>query len=338
MRKINNLVPPALALYLLSPIVGELLSGSAPPAEFFTPFGFTIMVLLYGGGAVTVRELKVRWRKGMGSLLLLGAAYGVLEEGLMVASFQNPHWQDIGILGVFGRWLGINWVWAVELTAYHAIVSITVPIMLVELAYPKRKNEPWLRGTWLKIVPLLLITDVVIGLFIFAMFTGFWPPIPQYIFLVCVTLILIFLAFRLPSEFARKGTHSMRKPRYYIFSTTLIAIICGAIFWILPNSLEFSFAPLLVVFLGLLVILGFISHLMSFNWIEASPLHTFAITVGVLVPFILFSFLQEFDKTRTDNTTGMAIVGLSFMFFLILLGRRLKKNLVEKELIPELHV
>ena len=141
MQKTNNLIPPALALYLLSPIVGELLSGSAPPAEFFTPFGFTIMVLLYGGGAVTVRELKFRWRKGMGSLLLLGAAYGVLEEGLMVASFQNPHWQDIGILGVFGRWLGINWVWAVELTAYHSIVSIAVPIMLVELAYQKEKTN-----------------------------------------------------------------------------------------------------------------------------------------------------------------------------------------------------
>jgi hypothetical protein len=51
-------------------MVGELLSGSAPPAEFFTPFGFTVMTLLYGGGALTARELKVRWGKGMGSLLL----------------------------------------------------------------------------------------------------------------------------------------------------------------------------------------------------------------------------------------------------------------------------
>ena len=40
-------VPPALSLFLLSPIMGELLSGSAPPAEFSTPFGFTVMTLLY---------------------------------------------------------------------------------------------------------------------------------------------------------------------------------------------------------------------------------------------------------------------------------------------------
>ena len=31
-------VPPWLALLLLAPAMGELLSGSAPPAEFFQPF------------------------------------------------------------------------------------------------------------------------------------------------------------------------------------------------------------------------------------------------------------------------------------------------------------
>jgi hypothetical protein len=161
-------IPPAIALFLLSPVVGELLSGSAPPAEFFTPFGFTIMTLLYGGGALVARELKVRWGKGMGSLLLLGAAYGILEEGVMVASFFSPYWPDLGVLGVFGRWMDVNWVWAVELTAYHAFVSITVPVILVELAYPDVKAEPWLRGTWRRVVPLLLAGDVVFGFLLFS--------------------------------------------------------------------------------------------------------------------------------------------------------------------------
>jgi len=41
------LFPPALALFLLAPAIGELLSGSAPPAEFFTPFGLLMIVCLY---------------------------------------------------------------------------------------------------------------------------------------------------------------------------------------------------------------------------------------------------------------------------------------------------
>lgn len=100
----------AITLLFLSPITAELLSGSAPPVEFFNPFGLMTLVVLYGCGAIILRELKIRWRKGYGVLLVLGAAYGIIEEGLMVKSFFYPYWMDIGILGVYGRWLGVNWV------------------------------------------------------------------------------------------------------------------------------------------------------------------------------------------------------------------------------------
>jgi len=45
-------------------------------------------------------------------LFVLGAAYGVLEEGLMVKSFFDPNWMDLGVLGSYGLWMGVNWVWA----------------------------------------------------------------------------------------------------------------------------------------------------------------------------------------------------------------------------------
>ena len=40
-------VPPALVLFLLSPVIGELLSGSSPPAEFFSIFSFLMVIPLY---------------------------------------------------------------------------------------------------------------------------------------------------------------------------------------------------------------------------------------------------------------------------------------------------
>lgn len=317
-------IPPALALYLLSPVVGDLLSGSAPPAEFFTLFGFTIMVLLYGGGAVVCRELKVRWRKGMASLLLLGVAYAILEDGLMVASFQNPHWQDLGVLGVFGRWLGINWVWAIELSAYHSIVSITVPVMLVELAYPNRKGTPWLSGRWFKIILGLFLADVIIGIFLFSMFNGFWPPLPQYLSMIILTAVFVYVSHILPSDYARRGTRSMRKPRYYLVLTVLVSFSCGFIFWILPNNLEFIFAPVAVIILGLIVVLGYIRYLLSFDWTSAKPLHRFALAAGALVPLVIFSYIQEVDKSRVDDTRGMALVGTIFLIGLLAMYKRLR--------------
>ena len=102
-----------------------------------------MIISLYGSGAVVVRELRTRWHKGVGSMLLLGAAYGVLEEGLMVTSWFSPYWADLGPMAVYGRLLGVNWVWAEMLTIYHAVFSITIPILLVELAYPQRCGESW---------------------------------------------------------------------------------------------------------------------------------------------------------------------------------------------------
>jgi hypothetical protein len=313
-------------LFLLSPAIGELLSGSSPPREFFAPFGFTVMALLYGGGALTARELKVRWEKGMGSLLLLGAAYGVVEEGLMVASFQNPGWPDLGVLGVFGRWLGVNWVWAAELTAYHAIVSIAVPVMLVELAYPERRAEAWLRGRWLKVVPGLLVSDVVFGLFLFSAFTGFRPPVPQYAFMALLAAAFALMARRLPRDWAWRGTRPMRGPSFYWFVAFLGALACGAIFWVLPNVLAFLGAPALVMLLGALTVLGVIYFIRGYAWKMATPLHRFALAAGTLAPFVLFAFVQELDRSRRDDTTGMALVGLVAIIGLASLRRSLKKR------------
>ena len=99
------------------------------------------MASLYGSGAIVIRELKLCWKKDFKALLLLGAAYGILEEGLLVKSFFDPKWMDLGILGSFGRWAEVNWVWAEMLTVYHAVFSITIPIVLVELAYAERREE-----------------------------------------------------------------------------------------------------------------------------------------------------------------------------------------------------
>jgi hypothetical protein len=126
-------ISPALVLYFLSPVIGELLSGSAPPVEFFNPFGLIILPALYGSGALLVRELALHWKKRWPTILVLGLAYGIVEEGLMVKSFFDPNWVDLGQLGVYGRWAGVNWVWTISLMIYHAVVSIAIPILLVEL-------------------------------------------------------------------------------------------------------------------------------------------------------------------------------------------------------------
>lgn len=115
---------------------------------------------LYGTGALLSREAWVRWGGGPYTLLLLGAAYGIVEEGVMTRSFFCPTWPDLGILAEYGRWIGVNWVWAIQLTIFHAVFSISIPIILVELTFSDLKGRPWL-GSKGVIISLLVLSSVI---------------------------------------------------------------------------------------------------------------------------------------------------------------------------------
>jgi hypothetical protein len=137
-------------LFLLAPTIGELLSGSSPPGEFFKPVPLLLMAFLYGGGALLARELLRAWRKGWPTLLTLGIAYAIIEEGLCCKSFFDPNWPNVGIPGCYGRWLGVNWVRTTHLALYHTVFNILIPITLVEFLFPATRDVTWLgpRMSW----------------------------------------------------------------------------------------------------------------------------------------------------------------------------------------------
>ncbi len=313
-------LPPAVSLFLLSPAIGELLSGSAPPTEFFNPFGFAVLASLYGSGALIVRELKFRWRKGVGSVLLLGAAYGVLEEGLMVCSFFNPDWPDLGHFALYGRWLDVNWVWAVMLTIYHAVYSITVPIALVELAYSQRRHQSWVNNRVFKAVLVLLAGVVIFGFVLFASVSGYWPPVPQYLTTVLVMSLFCVAAYKLPAEWGRCGKKPLSTPyrTWAIAASGTFAFFFG--FWLTPMVIPLW--PFGMLF-GPALILVYVKALKSYEWKESSEKHRFALLSGALTFFIVFAPLQELDRTRTDNPVGMSIVGLAFLAGMVLLARHI---------------
>lgn len=312
-------IPPALALFLLSPAVAELLSGSAPPVEFFNPLGFLLLASLYGSGAILMRELTLRWRKGYVSLLLLGAAYGVIEEGLMVKSFFDPDWPDLGMLGVFGRWMGVNWVWAEMLIIYHAVFSIVIPVLLVELAYPSQRKKPWVGSRTLGGLAVLLAGVVFLGYF---GLTPYYPPLPQYFSAVILVVLFVFLAWKVPSEGRRERFAKPHGPVYFWVAGFLGTIGFFLIFWTLP----FLLSPPVVMLLGALLVFAFVKFLKRFKLNGFNDLRQFALVSGGLAFFIFIAPLQELDKTRTDNPRGMGLVGLAFLIGLLLLGWQIRRR------------
>lgn len=316
----KNLLP-VVVLFLLAPVLGELLSSSAPPAEFFNPFGFIILVILYGGGAVLARELIIRWQKGWISLLLLGAAYGIIEEGLMVKSFFDPNWVDIGILGSYGRWVGVNWVWSLELTIYHAVISISIPVLLAELIFIGKRNESWVGQRGFIILFILFVADVAFGYFVL---TTYRPGAVQYWLTVVVVVTLILLAWRLPQQPFTPKTTALRKPSRFWLVGFLGTIAFFLMFSVLPHTVLHPFITMLIG-IGLVVLVIWLVMRMSGNGAVLAEMHRLALGAGALSLFIILTPIHEFVANRTDNPTGMTLVGLATLVFLLWLWRRVKR-------------
>ena len=315
-------VAPAILLFFLSPAVAELLSASAPPSEFFQPVGFVIITCLYGSGALLVRELTTRWHKGWPTLFTLGAAYGIIEEGLMVKSFFDPNWMDIGILGSYGRWLGVNWVWSLELTIYHSVVSLAVPIVIVGLIFPERRQQAWLGGSGLIICSALLAADVIFG---FLFMTPYRPPAVPYIFAIIAVAGLVLLSWRLPQHPFRPITVNPRRPLWFWVVGFMSMVLFFVVFGGLPNT-AIPAAATMLIGLALVALAAWLIMKMSGNGHSWTGRHQVALVSGILSFFILLSPIREFGSQSTDNPTGMTIVGLVTLILLVLLWWRVHRR------------
>jgi hypothetical protein len=323
---------PALVLLFLAPALGELLSSSMPPAEFFRPFVLFVIVL-YGGGAILVREVTFRRGKGWPTLLLLGAAYGVLEEGLMCKSFFDPNWPDLGPLGTYGRWAGVNWVWSLGLTVYHAVFSIAIPIVLVGLIFPRRRGQPW-AGKWLMtVLAALLAADVAFG----ALFFGadeaagrgpYRPPLLQYTLCLLLVAALVVAALRLPAGRA-KAAPATRPPArhvWFILTGFFGTILFFFTIWAVPNIVVggLRLHPLgsMAVTVAAVALVGLWVWRLgrgTAGWTDGRMLGLLAGAHGF---FILLAPLTELDPNRPDNRSGMWAVGLAALLFHLLLAWR----------------
>src|SRR5438128_11301104 len=200
---------PLLFLLLLTPGIPEYLSASSQltllvisPILFFgllaANFG------LYGSGVIFIREAMIRWKRGWASVFLLGVAYGIVEEGVALWTLFNPSAQPVGVLGFYGHWLGVNWVWTVGLLIFHSVYSIGPPIFLFGLVFPEMKSKSLVSGTGVTFSILGLIIDCF-ALFVLesVIYQPYNPGGGLMLFYWIVITILVLAARRLPGDFLK---------------------------------------------------------------------------------------------------------------------------------------
>lgn len=276
-------IPPALALWFLTPILAELLSGSTPLNEYLNPFIVLIFGMLYGSGAILIRELVLHWKKGWFSLLLLGMAYGIYEEGLMVRSFFDPNWVDLGNLGIYGRVFGVNWIWSEHLTIFHALLSIAASIAFVEMLYPDKRGESWIGPRGLLWNVLAFAASLTIG----ALLNPYDAPDAWLGMCWLAIAALTLAAWRIPSTIIAPRAVNVPRPRRFWWTGFLGAF---GQFYLLYATAENNNPPFIVTMI-LLALYDLFLFWLVVRWSGAGQSwddrHKLALIIGSLSFFLI---------------------------------------------------
>ena len=167
---------------------------------------------MYGGGALLIREVALRWGKGWGAILLLGGAYAVGEEGFAAKTMIDPTGSNIGNQ-LYSHFAGINWVPLAGLTVFHAVFSITATLIIVELVFPEIKGRS-----------LVGRKGVIAAFLVYAFTVILVEPSDPYVISVPVGLFLlayggafVVAAYRSPKEFLQAvGERPDRSERRFL--------------------------------------------------------------------------------------------------------------------------
>ncbi|MDG4807410.1 hypothetical protein O7634_11685 [Micromonospora sp. WMMD1120] len=155
---------PVMALLLLAPWVAECSWGGFAIDDFLPVLVF--LGPMYGGAAILIRETARRLGAGWPTIVLLAAAYGVLQACLVDQSLFNlDHLDDTQYADAAAAdeatvvpGLGFSAGQAIDFVGNHVVLTICAPIVLVEsFLGADRRLRPWLRRPGLVVVGVLYL-------------------------------------------------------------------------------------------------------------------------------------------------------------------------------------
>jgi hypothetical protein len=288
---------PILFLLLLTPGIPEYLSASSQitalvtnPLLFFLFLGANLG--LYGSGVILIREALVRWKKGWASVFLLGAAYGILEEGVDLWTLFYSNAAPVGNLGYYGHWLGVNWVWTMGLLIFHLVYSIGLPIFLFGLVFPELKSKSLVKGKQLATTVFCLLADsIFLFIFVSAIYKGYNPGGGLILASLIAITILVVLARKLPSDFlkTRPGQPTWSPVKFAVVGALLFpaTLFAGAF------AASANFPPAIPFVLDLVLAMFILTRAYKSMGSTNNQEQKVALGIGLIFPIAVFGIIAS---------------------------------------------
>ncbi|MCO6007093.1 hypothetical protein NE236_19105 [Actinoallomurus purpureus] len=202
---VRRRVAPAIALFFLAPAIGELLLGNLRFGEAVV--ALPLLGLMYGSGALLIRETARRAGRGPTTMLILGLAYGLVEEGLADQMLFHRYYAGNDEMGdTYVAALGMGGWLTIGVLTMHAVWSTNVGIALIEALVPERADAPWLGRKGLGATAALFAVGVVAVTWGSYHDERFFAAPAQLLGTVAVIAVLVVVAFRRRPAGALPGT------------------------------------------------------------------------------------------------------------------------------------
>jgi hypothetical protein len=315
-------IAPALVLVFLAPFVGEVLLGNTPVRLILS---YLLVLPMYGFGALFIRELSRRSGRGWPTILILGVAYGVAEEGLADMSLFNPNFLGQHLLG-YGNLFGVGWPWWCFVLTLHAVWSIGVSIALAEALFARSGEYPWLGRKGLVISGVVFVLGLVLVHFVGGQ--GYQLSAGQLALSLVLTAVIAAVAFLVPRRRVAQPADPRQAPNPWL---------AGGVAFVLTSAFmavtRLSYALKLPA--GVLILVYFLLYGLAlfavWRWsrrIGWSAEHQFALAAGALLTYAWYGFVQAPHDVL--DLIGQAIFALLALGVLILAGRQVRMEKSER--------
>jgi hypothetical protein len=281
---------PAFTLVVLAPLIAEYLPGATRTSSLFV---FPLEMAIWGGGALLIRAVVRHLRLGWLNMFLLACALSIAEEFVIQQTSLAPMIIQIMPGPPFGRAFGVNYEYFLWALFYEAVLVVMVPVMVTELIFPERRQDPWVGRTGALITGILFLAACVPAWYLWTQlvrevvfkFPHYSPPPAGVMGGVVAIALLVWLAIG-PARTALRGSGAPRKPLPPVLLG--IGAVVAAVIWHVLVVLAFGFRPffplwiamtagLVTAAVGLLLLPRYAAHP---DWSDA---HRLGLALGAIL-------------------------------------------------------
>lgn len=276
------------ALLVLSAICAEYLQAyddsTGRPLTLLA--GLLVFVPLYGAPALLIREAARHTGRGWPTMLLLAAALGVLQPGVIDQSLFSASYRDIAgwdesLRATYIAPLGLSAFMAQSFILGHVVFSFSAPIALAEAMRPAAASLPWLGAKWLVLVAVLYVGMAAMVLQSSLATESSHASAPQVVGTLVIAAALIGAAFSVGRR-PRRDPNPRPAPR--VRSVLIAGFVATTAYMFMPESwMGFAGAALVVAVAGT----GLLLVSRRAGW---SPGHAAAVALGAVLSRALLAF------------------------------------------------